>query len=50
MHEHGWATVEEYEDDELPDNLDDEKNCLKRRHGPDESSGKSLPRARETNH
>jgi hypothetical protein len=27
--EHGWATVEEYEDDELADNSDDEKKLLK---------------------
>ena len=36
--------VEEYEDDELTDNSDDEKNCLK---WLKESSGKSLPRARK---
>ena len=27
--EHGWATVEEYEDDELADNSDDEKKLFK---------------------
>ena len=27
--EHGWATVEEYEDDELADDSDDEKRLLK---------------------
>ena len=27
--EHGWASVEEYEDDELADNSDDEKELFK---------------------
>ena len=38
--EHGWATVEEYEEDELAEDSDDEKK-LKQRHKLEGSSTKS---------
>ena len=44
--EHGWATVEEYKEDELAEDSDVEKKLFKVGYGLEENSAKRLPRAR----
>ena len=45
--EYGWATVEEYEEDELAANSDDEKNCTELRCGLVGNVRLQQPRARK---